>query len=54
MMRSSEKLRMILAFREKKVKEFKRPISFSEAISLWLNEGVRRSGSSHAPKDAYI
>jgi|GEM_PF-5914417 len=58
MMRSSETLRLILAFREKKVKETKRPISFSEAITLWLSEGEKPSNQLDTrldtPKGAYI
>ena len=54
MMRSSETLRLILAFREKKVKERKRPISFSEAITLWLNEGEIPSIRTDTPKGTFL
>ena len=38
MIRSDELYKKILEFREKKVKELKKNISFSEAIALWLSE----------------
>jgi hypothetical protein len=49
--RSSEKFKEILEFREKKSKELKRLISFSEAIALWLSENLTLK-ISHSPKNA--
>jgi hypothetical protein len=45
MIRSDELYKKILEFREKKVKELKKNISFSEAIALWLSE-ARSNGNS--------
>jgi hypothetical protein len=49
--RSSEKFKEILEFREKKSKELKRLISFSEAIALWLSENLTLK-IPHSPKNA--
>lgn len=39
--RSAEKFKELLEFREKKSRELKRLISFSEAIALWLSENLQ-------------
>lgn len=49
--RSSEKFKEILEFRERKSKELKRLISFSEAIALWLSESFKIK-MPHSPKKA--
>ena len=49
--RSSEKFKEILEFREKKSKELKRLISFSEAIALWLSENMKLK-MPRTPKNA--
>ncbi len=38
MARSMDQFKPLLKFREKKSEEMKRPVSFSEAIALWLSE----------------
>lgn len=45
MINSDELYKKILEFRERKVKELKKNISFSEAIALWLSEARSNSGS---------
>ena len=45
MIRSDELYKKILEFREKKIKELKKNISFSEAIALWLSE-ARATGNT--------
>lgn len=47
MIRSDELYKKILEFREKKVKELKKNISFSEAIALWLSETRSTSNSDN-------
>lgn len=50
MMRTSENLKRIFKFREKKSKEFKRNISYSEAVALWLTENTQNNSSQKAQK----
>jgi len=38
MISSDEVYKKIVEFRERKIKELKKNISFSEAIALWLSE----------------
>ncbi len=52
MSRSDELYKKILEFRERKVKELKKNISFSEAIALWLSEA--RSNKSTDNKTVSI
>lgn len=49
--RSSEKFKDILEYQEKKSRELKRLISFSEAIALWLSENLKIT-VAHSPKNA--
>ncbi len=41
MKKLSEQAKKLLEFREKKSRELKRPLSFSEAIALWLSESLQ-------------
>lgn len=43
---SRENMEKILKFREKKMKELKRNISFSEALSLWFSEAGKKDKSN--------
>jgi hypothetical protein len=52
MIKSDELYKKILEFREKKVKELKENISFSEAIALWLSEA--RTGTNTDGKTVHI
>jgi len=38
-----DQFKPLLKFREKKSEEMKRPVSFSEAIALWLSEQMENS-----------
>ena len=49
--RSSEKFADILEYREKKSRELRRMVSFSEAIALWLSENLKIS-ARHSPENA--
>lgn len=40
MMQSGEQFKKILEFRKRKSEELQRPISFSEAMALWLSESL--------------
>ncbi len=40
MFRLTENWIRILEFRDRKAKELKRPISFSEAVALWMSESM--------------
>ena len=52
MIKSDELYKKILEFREKKAKELKKNISFSEAIALWLSEA--RTNKNADNKAAHI
>lgn len=41
---SRENLRQILEYRKIKIEQLKRPISYSEAIALWISECLSFSG----------
>ena len=50
MVRSSEHLKKIFKFKEKKAKELKRNISYSEAVALWLTEKTKNETDSKPQK----
>ncbi len=50
MIRTSDNLKKIFKFREKKSKEFKRNISYSEAVALWLTENTKNTASQKPQK----
>jgi len=41
MIKTTLQFEKILEFRETKSKQLKRPISFSEAIALWISESMK-------------
>ncbi len=51
MKQQSERWQQIVEFREALIQQFKRPVSFSEAVSLWLykvnDEGLKKPSRKH-------
>lgn len=50
MVRSNEQLKKVFQFREKKEREFKRNISYSEAVALWLTEQEAKNNHKQEQK----
>ena len=46
---STENFEKILKYREKKIKELKRNISFSEAIAMWFSETIVKDNANEKP-----
>ena len=46
---STENFEKILKYREKKIKELKRNISFSEAVAMWFSETIVNDNANEKP-----